>query len=149
VLTAALSLSSPAFPNGAQMPARYICSGRGVSPPLRWSHVPSGTHAFALSLVDLDVLGGFTHWTLWNLPPSRHGLAASMRWRLEGRNSFGHVGYGAPCPPSGPPHRYQFRLYALRRILPLRRGASPAQFNRALRGNVNESAILVSIIYRS
>ena len=28
-------------------------------------------------------------------------------------NDFGKVGYGGPCPPLGPAHRYFFELYAL------------------------------------
>jgi Raf kinase inhibitor-like YbhB/YbcL family protein len=129
-LTAAFVLSSTAFQAGHAIPPRYTCDGAGVSPPLRWKAPPRGTKAFALFVIDIDA-GPFTHWTLWDLPPSRTGLAAGTRWSLQGRNSFGRVGYGGPCPPAGR-HRYVFTLYALRQKLGLPRGAATAQFTHAL-----------------
>ena len=36
----------------------------------------------------------------------------------QGKNDFGKIGYGGPCPPRGT-HRYIFRLYALDRLLDL------------------------------
>ncbi len=41
----------------------------------------------------------------------------------QGVNDFRKVGYGGPCPPRGPAHRYFFRLYALdmELTLPLRK----------------------------
>ena len=129
-LTTAFLLSSPAFHAGHAIPRRYTCDGAGVSPPLRWKAPPRGTKAFAFFVIDLDA-GPFTHWTLWDVPASRRRLAAGTTWRLQGRNSFGRVGYGGPCPPSGR-HRYVFTLYALRRKLGLPRGAAPAEFTHAL-----------------
>ena len=50
------------------------------------------------------------------------GVSASPDAPSQGRNSFGNVGYGGPCPPSGS-HRYVFRLLALDRTLTV--GGSP------------------------
>jgi Raf kinase inhibitor-like YbhB/YbcL family protein len=133
-LTAAFVLASPAFGGGHAIPRRYTCDGAGVSPPLRWKAPPRGTRAFALFAIDIDA-GPFTHWTLWDLPASRRGLAAGTSWRLQGRNSFGRLGYGGPCPPSGR-HRYVFTVYALRATLGLARGATTRQFTHALPGRV-------------
>jgi Raf kinase inhibitor-like YbhB/YbcL family protein len=33
---------------------------------------------------------------------------------VQGRNDFGPLGDGGPCPPPGKPHHYYFRLYALK-----------------------------------
>jgi Raf kinase inhibitor-like YbhB/YbcL family protein len=129
-LTAAFVLSSPAFHAGHAIPRRHTCDGAGSSPPLRWTAPPRGTKAFALFVIDLDA-GPYTHWTLWDLPPASRRIPARTKWRLQGTNSFGHVGYSGPCPPSGR-HRYVFTLYALRQKLGLPRGAVSAQFTHAL-----------------
>lgn len=36
----------------------------------------------------------------------------------QGINDFGKVGYGGPCPPPGPPHKYVIIVLALNRELP-------------------------------
>jgi hypothetical protein len=60
---------------------------------------------------------------LYNLPPDTSSLAAGAGdaqkkllppGAVQGRTDFGTSGYGGPCPPSGAPHHYQFRLYALK-----------------------------------
>jgi Raf kinase inhibitor-like YbhB/YbcL family protein len=144
VVLAAFALVSPAFPEGASIPKPYTCDGSGVSPPLRWTTPPRGTRSLALSDKDPDAPGGtFVHWTAWNISPSARGLARGQRPPLEGRNSAGRRGYTPPCPPAGPAHHYVFRLYALRSKLRLAAGASPAAFDRALRGRVIAVAKLV------
>src|SRR5919198_2278806 len=108
-LTAAFLFWSPAFPHNQPIPRRFTCDGANVSPPLRWQAPPRGTKAFALEVIDLDSPGGtFTHWTLWNLPASAHGIPAHVKWHLQGRNTFGRIGYGGgrPPPPGGPPHHF-------------------------------------------
>ncbi len=112
-----MRLSSPAFSAGARIPAAYTCNGRDVSPPLRWSGVPANTRELALELIDRDAPGGpFIHWALAGIAPSLGGLStgeAMPPGAVAGRNGFGKDGYGGPCPPSGPPHRYLFVLMAL------------------------------------
>jgi Raf kinase inhibitor-like YbhB/YbcL family protein len=148
---AALMLSSPAFHAGATIPARYTCDGQDLSPPLRWSRVPRGTRTFALRIDDPDAPGGtFIHWTAWNFVRGALALRAGAagHWPLSGTNSFGRIGYGGPCPPSGPAHHYVFRLFAVDTRLALRRGASVAQFAAALRGHVLATARLVGLYRR-
>lgn len=112
-----ITLSSPAFSAGAKIPAAYTCSGPDLSPPLRWSGLPAGTRELALELIDRDAPGGaFIHWALAGMAPSLSGLRtgeAVPAGAVAGRNGFGKDGYGGPCPPSGPAHRYVFVLIAL------------------------------------
>jgi Raf kinase inhibitor-like YbhB/YbcL family protein len=112
-LVAAFVLSSNAFSAGHAMPTRLTCDGSDVSPPLRWTAPPRGTRAFTLRLVDLDTQPQFVHWYVTALSPRLRGLAAASRAGRQHANSFGHVGYGGPCPPAGQTHRYVFQLYAL------------------------------------
>jgi Raf kinase inhibitor-like YbhB/YbcL family protein len=138
-----LTLSSPALHSGGAIPKRFTCDGAGISPPLRWTAPPRGTRSLALLVEDVSTPQVFKHWLAWGISPRRHGLAVGARPPRQGRNDFGRVGYGGPCPPSGDNHRYVFRLYALRKPLGLRSGASAQQFRRALRGDVLRIAELV------
>jgi len=138
--TAQMRLFSPAFPDGGAIPARYTCDGADLSPPLVFEGVPPEAKALALLVWDPDAPGGvFFHWSAYNLSPKRQGLPEGVPRRerveefLQGKNDFGRLGYGGPCPPPGDrPHRYVFRLYALKAPLRLSPGADPAQVVRAL-----------------
>jgi Raf kinase inhibitor-like YbhB/YbcL family protein len=144
ILVSAFALSSPAFAPAKTIPQTYTCDGADRSPPLRWSAPPPGTRSLALMMDDPDAPGGtFTHWLAWGIEPTSRGLAAGARPPLEGTASFGRVGYGGPCPPPGKPHRYVFRLFALRSPLPLRAGADRAAFLAALKGRMIRVAVLV------
>lgn len=136
-------LTSSAFHDGGRIPKRYTCDGDDVSPPLRWTRPPHGTRGLALEVTDTDAVDQdlpvfFVHWTAWGMPPRAGSLAAGARPPLEGRTSFGVVGYGGPCPPHGQKaHHYVFQLYALRVAPRLRAGAPWIDFRtRVLRHHV-------------
>jgi hypothetical protein len=144
VLAASFSLTSPAFEPGQTIPVEYTCDGANVSPALRWTAPPGGTRSFALIMDDPDAPGGtFTHWTAWNISPKARGLKRGARPPREGTTSFGRAGYGGPCPPPGAPHRYVFKLYALRAVLELPAGARRPALEKALRGKVLRRATLI------
>jgi Raf kinase inhibitor-like YbhB/YbcL family protein len=125
----ALAFTSSAFESGT-VPRIYTCDGRNVSPPVRWSSVPRGTREMALELIDPDAPGGpFVHWALVGIRPSLRSLAAGESvppGAVAGRNGFGHVGYGGPCPPPGKPHRYVLVVFALGSSSGLSAGFAPA-----------------------
>lgn len=139
-----LSVSSRAFREGEKIPTKYTCDSQNVSPPLVWTEAPAGTQSFALIADDPDAPGGtFTHWVLFNLPPTNHELPEAIpaqsqlpNGALQGKNDFGKIGYGGPCPPPGRPHRYRFKLYALDRTLDLKAGASQKQVMDAMQGHI-------------
>lgn len=136
-------LESDAFTNGAKIPPAYTCDGHDGSPSLRWREAPAGTATFALVMDDPDApVGTWVHWVLFNLPGTTMGLpegtsSASMLppGTRQGRNSWGRLGYGGPCPPSGT-HRYFFKLYAVDGSLQLDPGATAAELAEALQGRV-------------
>ena len=108
------TLSSPAVPNGGTIPARYTCDGKGVSPPLRWTAPPAGTHSLSHLVADPDVpIGLFVHWRVSGIPPRAGAVNQGHRFRHEAANGFGRRGWVAPCPPRGRSHRYLFVLTAL------------------------------------
>ena len=62
-----MSLTSPAFAEGAAIPQRFTCDGEDRSPPLSWSAPPEGTRALALVMDDPDAPSGvFTHWLVYD-----------------------------------------------------------------------------------
>src|SRR6266576_1502901 len=123
----AFALSSTAFKDGAAIPVKHTCDGADVSPPLAWSGAPQGTRSFAIIADDPDAPAGtWVHWVLYNLPAEGLGLIENTPQTetltgggVQGKNDFGKIGYGGPCPPSGT-HRYFFKFYALDSELPLK-----------------------------
>jgi Raf kinase inhibitor-like YbhB/YbcL family protein len=150
------SLSSDAFPDHNPVPVRHTCSGPNVSPRLKWTEAPAGAGAFALIVDDPDAPGGnFVHWVLYNLDPQvkelAEGVPATDRLpggALQGRNGFGKIGYGGPCPPPGKPHRYFFTLYALDGKLNLASGATREQLEKAMQGHILGKAQLMGTFQR-
>ncbi len=119
-------LTSPAFGQNDPIPAQFTCHGADRSPALAWTGAPEGTAALVLTVLDPDA-GNFVHWTVLDLHPNRtalpEGLTPTASGIQQGRNGFGNVGYGGPCPPSGT-HHYRFTLSAL--AAPLGLGGHPS-----------------------
>jgi Raf kinase inhibitor-like YbhB/YbcL family protein len=131
---AGVILESPAFSSGGQIPVRYTCDGRDVSPPLRWSGVPARARTLALLMDDEDAKG-FAHWNVLNIPRRVDRLLQGRppAGAIETENSFGDRGYGGPCPPEDdPPHNYRFALYALSKRLVVANDASPDDVREAV-----------------
>ena len=116
-----ITVDSPDITDGGPIPARYTCDGQGVSPPLRWSGVPSDAAALALVVDDPDAPGGtYTHWVVVDIDPAVHSVARGQSPPRAQQivNSAGSASYMGPCPPSGG-HHYRFTVYALSRRLAL------------------------------
>jgi Raf kinase inhibitor-like YbhB/YbcL family protein len=131
-LVPALRLGSPGFAPGGPIPRRYTCDGADLPLPLRWSGVPRRARELLVVMRDPDAPGGnFIHWAIARIRPSATSLPAAGA--VEGRNSFGAVGYRGPCPPRGDrPHRYVITLSALAGPSGVRRGFAPNQAVRSL-----------------
>jgi len=68
-------LLSTEFLNDSEIPRKFTCHGLDISPALAWSRPPEGTKSFALIVEDLDApSGAFTHWLVYNLPPTTAGI---------------------------------------------------------------------------
>lgn len=120
---AEFTVSSPAFSDLKDIPARYACpayDGQGKTLPLHWSGAPEAK-AFAVVVDDPDARGGtYIHWVLANLDGTTADLveAALPDRAVQGRNSAGQAAYAAPCPPKGERHRYRYTVYALKEAVP-------------------------------
>jgi Raf kinase inhibitor-like YbhB/YbcL family protein len=149
--TMALELKSTAFAAGGAIAKKFTCDGPDVSPALTWTEPPSGTKSFSLIMDDPDApVGTWVHWVLYDLPATARELVENVPKSEElpsgarqGRNDFRKIGYGGPCPPPGPAHRYFFKLYALDSKLNLKAGGTKADVEKAMKGHVLAQAELV------
>src|SRR5216117_551699 len=74
-----LQLTSPAFVEGKEIPGQYTCQGKDVSPPLKWSGVPTGVKSLVLIIDDPDApVGTWVHWVLFDLPPTTAELSEDL-----------------------------------------------------------------------
>lgn len=138
--TASLQVSSPAFPEGGEIPVKYTKEGEDASPGLEWSGVPDEARSLVVVCHDPDAPtpDGFTHWVVCDIPPTTTGIAEGKGAQFtEGANDFGETGYGGPYPPEGHGrHRYYFWVAALDTTLDANQGMSRRELLERIEGHV-------------
>lgn len=124
------TVSSPDIKPGATISMDQVfngfgCTGKNISPEIKWSGVPAKAKSLALHVYDPDAPtgSGFWHWVVVNIPLSAAGLPKNAgdpkanlmpAGALQTRTDFGMPGWGGPCPPQkDKPHRYIFTLFAV------------------------------------
>jgi Raf kinase inhibitor-like YbhB/YbcL family protein len=132
-------LSSTAFADGGEIPARFTCDDEDVSPDLTWEGAPAETGALVLVVDDPDARG-WVHWVVFDMTGTSsgglaEGISTSPDAPPQGTNDFRRVGWGGPCPPSGE-HRYTFRMLALDGPLGLTGAPSAADVLLAAEGHI-------------
>ena len=146
-----MEISSAAFQNNQNIPAKYTCDGQNINPPLELKGVPDKARSLVLICDDPDAPAGlWTHWTVWNINPQLNKIDESSvgEGGTEGKTSKGDNGYHGPCPPSGS-HRYFFRVFALDAKLNLDSSADSGQLQKAMEGHILEQAELVGLYQRN
>lgn len=145
-------LQSSTFSEGSKIPAKFTADGENISPPLSWTFPPEKTKSLALICEDPDApVGVFTHWIIYNIPshiiefpagiPRKEELQ-ELEGAKQGKNDFGDIGYSGPSPPPGSPHRYIFKLYALKESPDLKAGAKRKKFLKTVKNKQIEVAQL-------
>jgi Raf kinase inhibitor-like YbhB/YbcL family protein len=133
--------------SGKILPGDYSCDGLDISPEIVVGGVNTRiSKSLAIIVNDPDAPGGggFIHWLAWNIElvrmiPEKIPKTPVVTFPLkavQGKNSFGKIGYNGPCPPRGQNHRYFFKVYGLDTELALDAGASKDQLVRAMEGHV-------------
>lgn len=123
---AKLTVTSPAFRAGGDIPFENTQYRGNVFPGLSWSAGPAGTKAYVVILQDGDAMvrgAPILHWTMVNIPASVMKLDAAMSapptGAAYGPNIRGAAqAYMGPRTPAGPKHRYHFQVFALDTTLP-------------------------------
>ncbi|MGD1171511.1 YbhB/YbcL family Raf kinase inhibitor-like protein [Mycobacterium seoulense] len=139
---APLTISSPAFADGAPIPVQYTCKGANIAPPLTWS-APLGA---ALVVDDPDAVNGlYVHWIVTGIAPgpgsTADGQTPAGATTLP--NTAGQPAYQGPCPPAGTgTHHYRFTLYQLPNDYGLPAGLAGVQAAKTIAGAATAQAQL-------
>ena len=104
----------------------FGCTGKNVSPDVKWTAGPKDTKSYAVTVYDPDAPtgSGWWHWIVYNIPANVTELSAGAgdasgkqlpQGALQGRTDYGTHDFGGACPPKGDkPHRYIFTVFALK-----------------------------------
>lgn len=146
-----MELKSAAFKDGGTIPGKFTCDGPDVSPALSWTGIPAEAKSLALICDDPDApIGTWVHWVIYNIPATASELAEAVpkteilaNGALQGKNDFRKIGYGGPCPPRGPAHRYFFKIYALDTMVKLNPGATKKDLLDRLKNHILAEAQLL------
>ena len=101
----ALTMTTPAFGTGQEIPSKYTCEGVDDSPEVRWSGAPANTKSFALIVDDPDAPDPrapkmvWVHWVLYDIPPTTTSLPEKTRkapaGAHDGLNDWKKTGWNA------------------------------------------------------
>ena len=145
-----MRLTTSAFAPGGTIPGAFTADGKDQSrtspgPGRRKGPAPSPS---SWTIPTPPRASGPTGWSSTSLRkrgprarPAPHPDPA--RGRPAGRQHLGRVGWNGPSPPSGKPHRYFFRIFALNAPLGLEPGASPSLVRAAMKDKVLAEGTLV------
>ena len=155
-----LTVKSTAFAEGQVIPKKYTGEGQDVSPPLSWSGLPAETKELALICDDPDAPRAepWVHWVIYKIPAAAAGLPENVArtekvrepaGALQGKNSWGKIGYGGPMPPPGHGvHHYHFKLYALDAALEVPGGLTKDELVKRMKGHVLAEGELIGTYRR-
>ena len=137
-----MKLTCPIFQEGENIPQVYTCEGKSINPPLEIHGVPAQAKSLVLIMDDPDVPAFvrpekiWDHWVVYNIPPQTRTIAENSKPHgVMGKNTSGDEEYEGPCPPDRE-HRYFFKLYALDCLLPLPKGATKHEVEKAMKGHI-------------
>lgn len=144
VQLASITVTSPSFTEGANIPVDHTCDGKDLMPELVLSSPPDNTKSLVILVEDPDAPDGtFTHMVLFNVTPDLRKLPASTDLPPQagpdarfGLNDFHVTRYSGPCPPKGEVHRYRWRVVALDTPIKLPEGAPKSQIDEAMDAHI-------------
>src|SRR5207249_4461685 len=98
----------------------------------------------------------FVHWVMYNIPAEQSDLPEAIKGKFEspggamqGKNSFGKIGYGGPAPPPGHgTHHYHFHLYALDQPLQTKGALDKKALLAAISGHVIDEGEIIATYER-
>ncbi len=118
---AKLTVTTPAFEDGGDIPFENTQYRTNTFPGLTWTRGPKETKTYVLIMQDNDLLvrgAPVLHWTMFNIPASVTKLEVGMTTPPAGSgygpNYKGAAqAYTGPRTPPGPKDHYHFEIFAL------------------------------------
>ena len=158
----AMTLTSSAWPDGADIPVKYTQAGAQVQPQLAWTNTPAGTQSFVILMHDPDVsLNNTTddqlHWLVWNLPATTTSLpeqpqGTAMPGNAPQISASGAMYRGPGAGAAGPKHHYTIEVFALDTKLDVQPAATwqdtRSAVLKAMQGHVKGKAVYVGLFHR-
>ena len=134
------------FKKGEEIPENCGKDHGNKRPIIELAGTPPNAETFALIMDDPDAkkvpkkIGGqgkiWVHYLFYHKKDTdQHDD------RVEGKNSWGEIGYGGPAPPDKR-HTYDFKAYALNTTLDLKEGYSKQELKDAMKGHIIAEAKL-------
>jgi len=147
-----LTVSSPAFASGADIPFENTQYRGNIFPGLTWTAGPAGTRSYLVIMQDADILRNgapILHWTMFNIPGTLTKLDRGMNAPPSGAQYGPNIRgasqpYLGPRTPPGPKHRYHFQIFALDTLLPAST-ISYADLTAAMKDHVLASGEVVGL----
>lgn len=150
---ARLTVTSPAFKTGGQIPFENTQYRTNTFPGLSWTKGPAATKTYAIIMQDNSLLyrgAPILHWTMFNIPAGVTSLPAGMApdarpaGSAYGPNYLGAAKpYTGPRTPPGPGDDYHFEVFALDTTVPDAAGANYKALTDAMAGHVLASGEVV------
>ncbi|HEY3888233.1 MAG TPA: YbhB/YbcL family Raf kinase inhibitor-like protein [Caulobacteraceae bacterium] len=148
-----LTVTSPAFKTGGDIPFENTSYRGNIFPGLAWTKGPYGTRTYAVIMQDDDALprgAPVLHWTMYDIPASvtklDAGMTAPPAGASKGPNMMGpNHGYLGPLTPPGPRRHYHFQVFALDKTIAPAPVPSYAALTGAMQGHVLASGELVGL----
>jgi len=167
-----LSVSSPSFPDGGEVPLKHSFYGDNKSPEFafNWSlggnpvAAPDGLQTYAVIFHDIENAtnrgpADTLHWSAFNIPGSAKGLPEGLGTGdlpdgtrngpgIAASRPNGTPGYFGPGAGPGPFHHYVFEFYALDTKLDLPANTTRDELLKAMEGHIVGKAAYVGRFHR-
>ena len=150
-----LSVSSPAFTDGADIPFENTQYRGNVFPGIGWTAGPTGTQSYVIIMQDTDGHrdgAPILHWTLYDIPANVTKLDPAMPASANPQGS--HYGpnargtaqpYMGPHTPPGAKHHYHLQVFALDTPIPQNDTMTYDMLTEAMRGHILASGETVGL----
>ena len=148
-----LTVKSPAFTSGGDIPFENTQYKANKFPGFSWSAGPTGTKSYVIIMQDGDALRSgapILHWTMINIPATvmklDPGMTAPPAGAQNGPNMRGaDQAYLGPRTPAGPKHRYHIQVFAMNNVISVTSAATYAGLVAAMLDHVLASGQVIGL----